>query len=427
MNGVPTNYTLDLNAGLTQVLSDGTTTYTYGLGRISQQSGVTPEYFLGDALGSVRQMTDQAGAITYSRSYDPYGVVTTIGGASQSAYGFTGEQQDASGMVYLRARYYNPDVARFLTRDLSGLDSNIYRYAVANPINLSDPTGLASAPISGLSGPAAFAACFDMHTGTQGNAFTYTAGIAVWICKMAYSPDAWSMYKGSFGLGGKFLPTTAHELMGWFIFEHLYRDLLFNGTEPLTQELAVSSIAQIVRNKYYREGETSTSVYYPFHADDYLMTLFGDSRNSVGEASLPITAFIGSFWYQVKTLPNGRIGFRIDNDTTLESGTHIRDRFPGQYRGSVEELIQQEPSVANQPIRQVIRNNPVLSILSSKTRQQTIGSEGGGNMYETFVWSERYDECAGWMMYLFNDPSKWDVQSWPDFRAYTEDPLLPGR
>jgi len=49
-------------------------------------------------------MTDQAGAVTYSRSYDPYGVVTHSSGASLSAYGYTGEQQDASGMVYLRAR-----------------------------------------------------------------------------------------------------------------------------------------------------------------------------------------------------------------------------------------------------------------------------------------------------------------------------------
>jgi hypothetical protein len=63
MNGVSTNYTLDLNSGLTQVLTDGTNTYTYGPstgsgGRISQeQSGNDPEYFLTDALGSVRQMT----------------------------------------------------------------------------------------------------------------------------------------------------------------------------------------------------------------------------------------------------------------------------------------------------------------------------------------------------------------------------------
>jgi len=61
-NGI--NDTLDLNTGLTQVLSDSTTTYTYGLGRISQQQGTTPEYFLGDALGSVRQLTSQTGVVT---------------------------------------------------------------------------------------------------------------------------------------------------------------------------------------------------------------------------------------------------------------------------------------------------------------------------------------------------------------------------
>jgi hypothetical protein len=53
-NGV--NYTLDLNSGLTQMLSDGTTSYTYGLGRIAQSSIVNQQseigYFLGDALGS---------------------------------------------------------------------------------------------------------------------------------------------------------------------------------------------------------------------------------------------------------------------------------------------------------------------------------------------------------------------------------------
>ena len=59
MNRVPTNYTLDFNSGLAQVLSDGTNAYTYGLGRISQTS-TTNEYFLSDALGSVRQLINNA-------------------------------------------------------------------------------------------------------------------------------------------------------------------------------------------------------------------------------------------------------------------------------------------------------------------------------------------------------------------------------
>jgi RHS repeat-associated protein len=137
-----TNYTLDLNAGLTQVLTDGTNTYTYGLGRISQQSGNDPEYFLGDALGSVRQLTDQSGQVTYAKSYDPYGVVTQASGEGQSVYGFTGEMQDvASGMVYLRSRFYNVADGRFLTKDPSGAESNLYLYARSNPVNYSDPTG----------------------------------------------------------------------------------------------------------------------------------------------------------------------------------------------------------------------------------------------------------------------------------------------
>ncbi|MCJ7435494.1 MAG: hypothetical protein MUO77_18585 [Anaerolineales bacterium] len=108
-NGI--QYTLDLNAGLTQVLDDGTNIYTYGLGRISQTNNSTAEYFLGDALGSVRQLTASNGDVTLAKSYDPYGVVTQAGGTSQSAYGYTGEAQDSyTNLVYLRARFHHPSL-----------------------------------------------------------------------------------------------------------------------------------------------------------------------------------------------------------------------------------------------------------------------------------------------------------------------------
>jgi hypothetical protein len=75
VDGSTTTFTMDLNAGLTQAPSDGTYNYLYGNGRIAQSQIVNQQsqidYFLGDALGSVRQMTNVAGAITYARSYDP--------------------------------------------------------------------------------------------------------------------------------------------------------------------------------------------------------------------------------------------------------------------------------------------------------------------------------------------------------------------
>ena len=139
-------YTLDIVAGLTQVLSDGTNTYLYGNGRISQHATQT-EYFLGDALGSVRQLADTTGAVTLTQSYAPYGETISSVGSGASAYQFTGEMRDANGLTYLRARYYNSADGRFLSRDTWGgdynrpLSLNRWGYVEGNPVNLVDPTG----------------------------------------------------------------------------------------------------------------------------------------------------------------------------------------------------------------------------------------------------------------------------------------------
>ena len=79
-NSQTTHYTMDLNAGLTQVLQDGTYTYLYGAGRVAQYGANGPEYYLGDALGSVRQMVDASGNVTLGRSYKPYGEVLSSNG-----------------------------------------------------------------------------------------------------------------------------------------------------------------------------------------------------------------------------------------------------------------------------------------------------------------------------------------------------------
>ena len=136
---------MDLNTDLTQALSDGTNTYVYGNGRIAQVN-TGAEYFLGDALGSVRQLMNASGAITYARAYDPYGVVTTTTGVSSTAYGYTSEYS-SQGLVYLRARYYSPQSGRFLSRDTWDGDANVpmsynaWLYTYGNPINYTDPTG----------------------------------------------------------------------------------------------------------------------------------------------------------------------------------------------------------------------------------------------------------------------------------------------
>ena len=105
------------------------------------------EYFLGDALRSVRQLADPAGAVTLTQSYAPYGEVTRTVGTSQTSYGFTNEATDPNGLVYLRARYYAPTDGRFISRDTWNgdynrpLSLNKWGYVEGNPVNLVDPSG----------------------------------------------------------------------------------------------------------------------------------------------------------------------------------------------------------------------------------------------------------------------------------------------
>jgi RHS repeat-associated protein len=156
VNGDTVTYTLDLPAGLTQVLSDGTNTYVYGLGRIAQVN-TTTEYFLGDALGSVRQLTDSNGAVTLAKSYRPYGETLSSAGIGSSPFAFTGEQVDNYiKLIFLRSRYYSPLTGTFISRDSwegvasSPMSYNRWLYGYGNPIKYVDPTGQYSRSLAAI-------------------------------------------------------------------------------------------------------------------------------------------------------------------------------------------------------------------------------------------------------------------------------------
>jgi RHS repeat-associated protein len=101
---------------------------------------------------SVRQMADASGEVVHAAFYSPYGEVLSTAGAAQTSYGYTGEQQDASGMVYLRARYYEPYLNQFIQPDTIvpdprvPADWNKYTYTRDNPVNYTDPTGYIAEP-----------------------------------------------------------------------------------------------------------------------------------------------------------------------------------------------------------------------------------------------------------------------------------------
>jgi RHS repeat-associated protein len=148
VDGRTTAVAWDRSGALPLVLADGTNHYVYGpggmaLAQIGPDDDVT--VFHHDQGGSARVLTDTLGAVVGTRTYDPWGAPVATTGAFDTPVGFAGEHTDAeSGLVHLRARYYDPATAQFLTRDpIEMLTRDAYGYAGNDPINKVDPTGLA--------------------------------------------------------------------------------------------------------------------------------------------------------------------------------------------------------------------------------------------------------------------------------------------
>jgi RHS repeat-associated protein len=127
---------------------------------ISQRGTAGASYFLYDGQGSVRTLTNGAGAVTDSYTYGAFGTLLQQVGATPNAYRYTAQQFDSlTGLYNMRARYYSPADGRFLTRDPAPVnlgnpvELNRYGYARNNPINYSDPSGLASAGAGTMTRP----------------------------------------------------------------------------------------------------------------------------------------------------------------------------------------------------------------------------------------------------------------------------------
>jgi len=174
INGKTTKYLYD-GLDIIQEIENGAVSVNYirtlnidePLARIKADG--TVRYYQQDALGSVIALTDENGVVKTTYSYDPYGNVTISGEPSDNPFQYTGRENDRTGLYYYRARYYSPELQRFISEDpilrpmnsqCSGLSTapsinwivpslirkpenfNGFIYTRNSPINFRDPSGL---------------------------------------------------------------------------------------------------------------------------------------------------------------------------------------------------------------------------------------------------------------------------------------------
>jgi RHS repeat-associated protein len=111
--------------------------------RIAEKSTVDGvRYYHQDHLSSSTAVTNASGVLVLRNNYAPYGEDALSQGSASVRYKFTDKEKDQSGLYFLGARYYDPEMGRFISVDPIWAGDNWYSYCCGNPVKYIDPMGL---------------------------------------------------------------------------------------------------------------------------------------------------------------------------------------------------------------------------------------------------------------------------------------------
>ena len=156
-SGTETTYVYNTNCRLSQLLQKNTdgfiTKYVYGLGLIGEEKCGEFKTYHFDYRGSTVAITNASGSVIDTLKYDTYGNVLEHIGNSYVIFGYNGRDgvvTDNNGLIYMRARYYSPELHRFINADVlhgeisDSTSLNRYSYVNGNPVSFVDPFGLSA-------------------------------------------------------------------------------------------------------------------------------------------------------------------------------------------------------------------------------------------------------------------------------------------
>ena len=145
------------------------------------RSGST-SYYHADGLGSISSLSNSAGSIANTYTYDSFGKLTASTGSLVNPFRYTARESDTeTGFYYYRARYYDPSVGRFIAEDPISFrgGTNFYKYGFNSPTNVTDPSGLCPPEGCGppnTHNPQPLSKCSVYPDSTHRNACKFLAG-----------------------------------------------------------------------------------------------------------------------------------------------------------------------------------------------------------------------------------------------------------
>ena len=126
-----------------------TTKYVRGINLLyAENPAGTKQYYLFNGHGDVVQLTGTDGIVTKNYDYDAFGNEKNPDASDTNVFRYCGEYFDKeTGTIYLRARYYDPTIGRFISedsywgKDADPLSLNLYTYCGNDPVMFTDYTG----------------------------------------------------------------------------------------------------------------------------------------------------------------------------------------------------------------------------------------------------------------------------------------------
>jgi RHS repeat-associated protein len=173
ISGATTYMTWDIAEETPLLLNDGTNSYIYGpddlpIEQINSSTG-TATYLHHDQAGSTRLLTGATGTATGKCTYAPYGAATCEG-STATPLGYDAQYTSPdTGLIYMRARVYDPATAQFLSRDpMATITGEPYSYVGDDPVAYADRRGLAGESVGeGPSCPPEFCLHLPTHEEAQ--------------------------------------------------------------------------------------------------------------------------------------------------------------------------------------------------------------------------------------------------------------------